>query len=152
MTGLDPASRYQVKQILKQLAKDGITILFSSHILSDVQDIASRIGILGRGKIMNVGTPTELQERFRIGDEVEIVLATDSKPIEHLERVVSLETVTQQTPERMIIRLSGNANVDESLSQILRELITQGCHLRNFNLLKPSLEEIYLKYVGGAST
>ncbi len=151
LTGLDPASRYQVKQVLKDLAKAGTTILFSSHILSEVQDIATQIGIIGHGKILKVGTADELQNHFKVGDEVEVIVAPGSKPVEHLEKVVAVESIVQASPERTLLRLAGGINVDEALGRILHEIVAQGCHVRSFNLLKPSLEEIYLKYIGGES-
>lgn len=151
MTGLDPASRFQVKQVLKELAKAGTTILFSSHILSEVQDIATQIGIIGHGKILKVGTASELQDHFKVGDEVEVAVAPGSKPLQHLEKVAAVESIVQTAPERTLLRLTGGINVDEALSRILHEIVAQGCHVRSFNLLKPSLEEIYLKYVGGES-
>ncbi|MCJ7469745.1 ABC transporter ATP-binding protein, partial [Candidatus Bathyarchaeota archaeon] len=54
LAGLDPASRYQLKQTIMKLGKDGTTVFFSSHILSDVQDVATRIGILSRGRIKQI--------------------------------------------------------------------------------------------------
>ncbi|MHA1602137.1 MAG: ABC transporter ATP-binding protein, partial [Promethearchaeota archaeon] len=62
MSGLDPTSRYQVRKIIKNLAKNGKTIFLSSHILSDIQDICTRIGILNNGNILKIGTPQELQD------------------------------------------------------------------------------------------
>ena len=49
LSGLDPNMRFQFKKIIKKLGKSDITILFSSHILSDVQDVADKIGILNKG-------------------------------------------------------------------------------------------------------
>ncbi len=151
MNGLDPASRFEVKQILKDLSEKGVTILFSSHILSEVQDIATQIGIIGRGKIMEVGTPSDLQNHFKVGDEVEVVVAPGSKPVDGLGKVPSIEQITRVSPERSIIRLSAGSNLDKSLIEILQEFIAQGCLIRNFNLVRPSLEEIYLKFVGGVT-
>ena len=54
--GLDPLSRHQLKNIVLELGRKGTTILFSSHILSDVQDVADRIGILSHGHLKQVGT------------------------------------------------------------------------------------------------
>ncbi len=64
LAGLDPASRHQLKQIIGKLGKDKTTIFFSSHILSDVQDVATRIGILSRGQIRQIGTLDELRDDF----------------------------------------------------------------------------------------
>ena len=56
LSGLDPSSRIQFKKIIKELAKKGKTILFSSHILNDVQDIANKIGIINLGQIISAIT------------------------------------------------------------------------------------------------
>ncbi len=151
MNGLDPASRFEVKQILKQLAEQGVTILFSSHILSEVQDIATQIGIIGRGKILKVGTASDLQDHFKVGEEVEVVVAPGSKPVNGLGKIHSIEQITRVSPERSVIRLAAGSNLDKSLTEILQEFISQGCLIRNFNLLRPSLEEIYMKFVGGVA-
>jgi ABC-2 type transport system ATP-binding protein len=72
--GLDPLSRHQFKEIVIELGKKGTTILFSSHILSDVQDIADRIGILSRGCLRQVGTLNELTSRLSPQKVVEVLL------------------------------------------------------------------------------
>jgi len=51
LAGLDPESRIQIESIIQDLRKKGTTIFFSSHILSDVRDIATKIGILHQGQV-----------------------------------------------------------------------------------------------------
>jgi ABC-2 type transport system ATP-binding protein len=65
LAGLDPLSRRQLKDIVLELGKNGSTVVFSSHILSDVQDVANRIGILSRGRLKQVGTLDELKLSYR---------------------------------------------------------------------------------------
>jgi len=65
MSGLDPLGRRLVIDILLQYRAKGTTILFCSHILSDVERICSRIGIMNKGRLVTVTTPGELEE-FRI--------------------------------------------------------------------------------------
>ena len=72
LNGLDPASRHQVRTIIRQLADDKRLVFFSSHILSDVETIAGRIGILDGGRLRDVGTPAELRERHGLGNVVEL--------------------------------------------------------------------------------
>lgn len=63
MTGLDPKARIYLKNILKESKKENKTVFFSSHILSDIDEICDRIGILNNGKICFVGTPEELKKK-----------------------------------------------------------------------------------------
>ncbi len=60
MSGLDPVGRYQVREIILMLKKQGKTVFFNSHILSDVELICDRIGILNKGELIAVGTLNEL--------------------------------------------------------------------------------------------
>ncbi|MFX1345118.1 MAG: ATP-binding cassette domain-containing protein [Promethearchaeota archaeon] len=149
LSGLDPTSRFQFKGLVKELAKKGITILFSSHILNDVQDIANKIGILNEGKIMKIGSPEELQNSFQIGNLIEITVAENSSLCEGLEDFPEVDHVEKTKKNKQLIYLKSNIDIDISISKIMNTLLQQKCRVRNLALLKPSLEEVYLKYVGG---
>lgn len=151
MSGLDPTSRYQMKSIIKELVKKDITIFLSSHILSDVQDIATRIGIINAGKILKIGTPEELECDFQVGNDIEIVVENGTPGIKDLDEILGVELVIVDSTQtnRQIIHLNADANIDECIHQIMTKIQEQQIHVRNFNLLKPSLEQVYLKYVGG---
>ncbi|MFX1497200.1 MAG: ABC transporter ATP-binding protein [Promethearchaeota archaeon] len=149
LTGLDPMSRYQFKNLVKQLGSEGKTILFSSHILSDVQDVANKIGILNQGKIKKIGTPKELQLDFQIGNIIQIGYAMDTNmcnKIDRFEFVEKLEILNQHIQK---VYLKHNFDVDLCIHQILKEIVNNNCKLRNISLVTPSLEEVYLHYVGG---
>jgi len=149
LAGLDPSSRFQFKKVIRKLAKSGITILFSSHILSDVEDIANRIGILHEGKIRKLGTPEDLQSSFKVGNVIEIIVAKDTPVCEDLESLHKVDYVENPKANKQLIHLKSNVDVDLTVSQIMNLLIEQKCRIRSFNLVKPSLEQVYLKYVGG---
>ena len=61
-SGLDPASRYEVKEILKQLNQEGKTLIISSHILSELAEMCTKISIIQNGKIIADNTVTEIME------------------------------------------------------------------------------------------
>ncbi|UCD02199.1 MAG: ABC transporter ATP-binding protein [Promethearchaeota archaeon] len=149
LSGLDPSSRFQFKEIIKKLAKSGITILFSSHILSDVQDIANQIGILNKGKIMKIGSPEELQSSFHIGNIIEIIVAKNTPLCEDLAELSEVEFIKKPDEFKQVIHLKSDINLDLSISKILNRVMECNCKIRHFNLVKPSLEDVYLKYVGG---
>ncbi|NVM34669.1 MAG: ABC transporter ATP-binding protein [Candidatus Lokiarchaeota archaeon] len=149
LSGLDPNMRFQFKKIIKKLGKSDITILFSSHILSDVQDVADKIGILNKGKILTIGSPEELQNSFHIGNILEIIVAENTPLCKNLEDLNNIEYVENVKSNKQLIHLKSDADIDLSISSIFNVLMEQRCKLRTFNLVKPSLEEVYLKYVGG---
>ncbi|MFX1572610.1 MAG: ATP-binding cassette domain-containing protein [Promethearchaeota archaeon] len=149
LTGLDPTSRFQFKNIIKQLSKSGITVLFSSHILSDVQDIADKIGILNLGQIMKIGTPEDLQNSFNIGNILQIEVAENSPLCDGLDELEDVEYIEKIRSNVQLIHLKSNIDIDSIIILILKKLTEQKCRIRNFNLVKPSLEDVYLKYVGG---
>jgi len=65
MSGLDPKARIALKELLLEKKKAGKTAFFSSHILSDIDEICDRIGIIHHGKILYIGTPGEFKERYK---------------------------------------------------------------------------------------
>ena len=151
MSGLDPASRHQVKSIIKRLSERGATVFFSSHILSDVQDIATLIGILNKGQLMRVGTPDELQSHFQVGNDIEIVVAEGSVMCSDFEDIPGVDYLESTSSKRQVMHLTSDADIDTVIAEVVGKLLSEGCQLRQLNLLKPSLEEVYLRYVGGES-
>src|SRR5688572_5770699 len=75
LEGLDPPTRNLLKEVLRERQRAGTTVLFSSHILSDVEDIADRIGILHRGKIATSGSLRDLLAAFGLPTEIEVDLS-----------------------------------------------------------------------------
>jgi ABC-2 type transport system ATP-binding protein len=149
MSGLDPTSRYHVKSIIKNLSERGVTIFFSSHILSDVQDIATLIGILNKGALMQVGTPQEIQNNFQVGNNIEVVVADSSPLCKNLDGIEGIEYVEHVSGKKQILHLKSGADVDLVIRSSIERMLSEGCQVRNLNLVRPSLEEVYIKYVEG---
>lgn len=149
MSGLDPASRFQFKSILKELAKGGSTIFFSSHILSDVQDISDRMGILVGGRAMHVGTLEEFKASLGVPRDIEVVLSFDPKrPVdpESLSRLSSLE---EQPPNRLIAHVRPEADMDEATDALIKGLVRAGYKMRSVTPVNPDLEHLYMRYIRG---
>ena len=149
MSGLDPTSRFQMREIIKELVNTGITIFLSSHILSDVQDFSSHIGILNKGQLLKSGSPAELQRDFQVENNLEIEFAEGSSLSIDLEELSCVNSVKQLSDNKQLIFIKNEANIDDCIKIILDNLLKQNCRIRNFNILKPSLEEVYLKYIRG---
>ena len=145
--GLDPLSRHQFNVIVLILGQKGTTVLFSSHILSDVQDLADRIGIINRGKIKQVGTLNELKSRLSSKKTVEVLLSYVSDKWQELGAIKNVTTVEQPSPGRVLVKLETNADEDQVVNDIVQSIVKLGIRVRGITLLEPSLDEIYLNYV-----
>ncbi|MFX1409387.1 MAG: ATP-binding cassette domain-containing protein, partial [Promethearchaeota archaeon] len=140
LSGLDPSIRYQVKNLIKYLAKSGKTILFSSHILSDVQDIANIIGILHKGKILKLGSPDDLQSDFQLGNILRIEVAKNSPLCQELVRIPDVVKVENKASNVQLVYLNSDINLDSTINQILKLVLETNCNIRSFSVVKPSLE------------
>jgi len=149
LAGLDPESRYQIKSTLKDISKNGTTIFFSSHILSDVQDIAGRIGIINRGKILKTGTLAELKAQFDVTNDILIVLSNEARRIGDLGKIEGVESVGFTESNRLHLRVNIKADSDKVIHQAVLKVIEQGGQIRSISPSSQSLDEVYMKYVHG---
>ncbi|KYK26651.1 hypothetical protein AYK20_03310 [Thermoplasmatales archaeon SG8-52-1] len=150
--GLDPTSRYQIKKIIKDLSKKGTTIFFSSHILSDVQDVATKIGVLNWGHLLQVGTLDELIAKFPMKNEIEIVLSKDSGKWIELKSLKQIERIEEKAPHKILVYLKSSTDADEIVHQIIKKLLSLKCQIRSIRPLSPNLDDVYLQYVKGGGS
>ena len=148
--GLDPLSRFQFKEIVLKLGKKGTTILFSSHILSDVQDVADRIGIISHGKIKQIGTLNELKSRLSSHKTIQVLLSYASDKWQEFGAIKNVTGVEQPSPGRVLVHLEAGADEDQVVNDIVQSIVKVGIRVRGIALLEPSLDEIYLNYVSEA--
>jgi len=145
--GLDPTSRNQIKKIIRDLSKNGTTIFFSSHILSDVQDVATKIGVLNWGHLIQLGTLDELIAQFPMKNEIEIVLSKDSGKWIELQSLKQIEKIEEKAPHKILVYLKSGTDVDEIVHQIIQKLLSLKCQIRSIRPLSPNLDDVYLQYV-----
>ncbi len=82
MTGLDPKSSYNLKQLMKEHAAKGYSVFFSSHVLEVVEKVCDRIGVIDDGRLIASGTPSELRGREDGSLEEFFLKLTDDAPAE----------------------------------------------------------------------
>lgn len=71
MTGLDPKSSYDLKEMMREHAKAGNTVFFSTHILEVAEKLCDRVGIINKGKLLFVGTFEEMKQQFKENTSLE---------------------------------------------------------------------------------
>jgi ABC-2 type transport system ATP-binding protein len=135
MSGLDPLGRREVRDIILELKKEGRTVLFSTHILSDAEMLCDRVGVIVGGKLRGVGTPGEMVGMQSQGMEVLFELNGTGKAFPLLSRAAN-------TGERYRVKLS-----EEELYSALDELKGAGARILSVTQLKPTLEEFFMNLV-----
>jgi len=150
LNGLDPLSRQKFKEIVKNLSNDGKTILFSSHILSDVEDVADVIGILNHGKLLQSGSLIQLKQGLSASRAVEVLLSTPSNRWQELGKINGIQTIKQTDPDKIILTLQSEADSDDTINRITKAIVDLGISIRGISLLSPSIDEIYINYIQGS--
>ncbi len=114
MTGLDPVGRKELKEIILSLKEHGKTIIFSSHILSDVEMICDRVAILIKGKIVEEGDIESLTAKHSTGYEIEI-------PKKYLKWVEQQNLHFKHQTNSLLLEFSTREEADKFLKELLRE-------------------------------
>ncbi len=138
MSGLDPSGRKEVRDLILGLRDQGKTVFFSTHIISDVEMICDRVGILARGKMLALGRIEDLVNEHE-ARSVEVVC--DGVVGDELPDVKRLATRILQRGDRCLIILSGQ----DHLEQVLAVLRQAKGKLVSVIPHKGSLEEIFLE-------
>jgi ABC-2 type transport system ATP-binding protein len=147
LSGLDPASRYEVKSIIKKLSKEGATVFFSSHILSDVQDIADRIAILKKGQILKIGNSDELKSELFTSNVLEIKCFVDFDNHSELNTISGVSGIEQISSKKFLIQIQDGYEIDNAYFQILKYFIQNNICVQSFKQVEPNLDEVYLEYI-----
>lgn len=147
LSGLDPASRYEVKSIIKELSNQGTTVFFSSHVLSDVQDIADRIAILKKGHILKIGSIDELKAELFTSNVLEIKCFADFSNHSELNTIKGVNGIEQLSSKKFLIHIQDEYEIDNLYFQILKYLVQNNIRVQSFKQIEPNLDEVYLEYI-----
>jgi len=135
MSGLDPLGRREVRDIILELKKEGRTVLFSTHILSDAEMLCDRVGVIVGGRLRGVGAPGEMVGIQAHGMEILFELDGAGKTFALLGKAT-------KTGERYRVQLP-----EAELYCALDQLKAAGARILSVAQLKPTLEEFFMNLV-----
>jgi ABC-2 type transport system ATP-binding protein len=143
LEGLDPPSRNLLKEVLRERQRAGTTVLFSSHILSDVEDIADRVGILNKGKLETSGSLRELMTAFGLPLVIDVEFAQVPSQVPYL----GLGEASQHKHDRWKITLPDGADVDAAVHTIIERTLASQGRIRAIGLAEPDLDDLFARYI-----
>lgn len=155
-SGLDPRARVEIRELLVELAKMGKTIFFSSHILADVSEICSHIGIIEGGKMVAQGSMEQMRAQLMPHREI-LVTVRDNEAAEKvkslvnaLQGVVNVE-VLEPKAGRSRVRIDFTGD-DDGVAAINQQISSGGVAIMGFTEETKDLEAMFMRVTKGLVT
>jgi len=148
VSGLDPLARIDYCETIKRLQKEGMTIFISSHILSDLEDFCTSIGIMERGRLVESGQLQSLYQKdvqqFSIAVIESSVRTGEYAPVEFYlqEHPLIKDYVRADESGRFLLQFTGN---ESDAADLLSVLVQEGIRVREFHRVQETLTDIFLK-------
>jgi ABC-2 type transport system ATP-binding protein len=145
-SGMDPRARVEMKEILKNLKGMGKTIIISSHILPELAELCTSIGIIDKGRIVISGSVEEIMQqvyskkvvKLKVRDKIDDALMI-LKEYPFIDKLVTGADTIQ----------AGFEGDDEDMSRVLSALVTRGIPVVSFAQLDGNLEDVFMKVTKG---
>ena len=139
--GLDPQGTREVRSLVRELASDGTTVLVSSHLLAEIEQVATHVGIMSGGRLLRQGT---LAEVLSGGAAVLTVTSPDLERVERVLRGLGLaDPVVDASHEQVTARLG-----DCSPEAVAQAVVASGARLRGLAVERPDLEDLFVQLTG----
>lgn len=147
-SGLDPRARVEMKELLKNLHSMGKTIVISSHILSELSEMCTSIGIMNRGQLIMAGRIEDIMQQVAGGRRIHIHAASGLDTAVRLLMEQAGVVVESVRENEIIITNNGT---DEQTSALIGQLIQNQVVLTGFYREEGSLESLFMQLTGGGA-
>ena len=136
--GLDPSAALKVRELIKEMKQDkGTTVFLCTHYLAEAEFLCDRIGIISKGRIAAIGSPSDLESEMR--EQIFLEIMTDE---EGLNKMKSAEIEFKASGDAVKIPLPDPLDVEGILSELLARKIT----IKDVRLSKASIEEVFVHF------
>ncbi|MCM3694321.1 ABC transporter ATP-binding protein [Neobacillus niacini] len=146
--GIDPQSRNHILETVKRLNNEGMTIIYTSHYMEEVEYLCERIGIIDHGELIACGTLRELRES--IGDRSRIIISLDNEGSHHLEISSLLEGLAVEKDILIKDKLLTVFHKEPQaiLSELIQLVTKDGTKITSVEIVEPNLESVFLHLTG----
>jgi ABC-2 type transport system ATP-binding protein len=146
--GIDPQSRNHILNTVKSLNQNGMTIIYTSHYMEEVEYLCERIGIIDHGELIACGTLRELRET--IGDRSRIIISLDKERSNHLEIIGLLEGLAVEKDILIKDKLLTVFHKEPQaiLSELIQLVTKDGTKITSVEIVEPNLESVFLHLTG----
>lgn len=143
--GLDPIIAQKTRQIIKRYNEEHNTsILFTSHIMHEVEELCDRVAFISKGKILTVGSPAKLRGLIK-KQRVDIKFFKQVKSVEKFFKKLNVDIVYLKK-NRIIFEMD---DASKKIQKIMEPLIKKGFKIRDIHIRKPNLGDVFVKIAKG---
>ena len=139
--GLDPQGTREVRTLVRTLAQDGTTVLVSSHLLAEIEQVASHVAIMSAGRLLRQGTLAEVLSGGAA------VLRVTSPDLDRVERVLRGLGLTEPSVDPAAQQVSARLG-DCPPEAVAAALVQAGARLRGLAVDRPDLEDLFVELTG----
>ncbi|MGM0509952.1 MAG: ATP-binding cassette domain-containing protein [Thermoplasmatota archaeon] len=143
-SGLDPEIRRWVKDKIMELRESGKTVLLSSHVLSEVQELCDKVGVISEGKMLAQDPMEILGERLDLDHRVIFELSDRKRALEEVKKLDNVERPRIEEGKLVVYCSGGNK------MEVIKYLLEKGFEVTNFSVKEPDLEEVFVKLMEGS--
>jgi ABC-2 type transport system ATP-binding protein len=143
--GIDPQSRNHILDSVKKMRERGMTIIYTTHYMEEVEEISTRIIVMDKGEIIASGTKEKLKEN--VVNFKKIIIEVDDTSKVNLEKFYDVEGIKEATIKEKKIEIISLTGV-ENLDKIISILINDSIKINNLTTEVPSLETVFLNLTG----
>lgn len=146
-SGLDPRARFEMKEVMKNLGTMGKTIIISSHILPELGEMCTSIGVMEKGNLIINGKVEDITRKSRHSNPLDIqILENKDLAIQILRQTPLVEKISIRD-DSVIITFDGD---EAEMGQLLTTLVMNGVKVANFHREPGNLETLFMEITGGA--
>jgi ABC-2 type transport system ATP-binding protein len=146
-SGLDVRSARLIRQIVRDLNRNGLTVFLTTHNMNEAGEMCSRVAIIEKGRVAAIDTPEELRSTMNTRQYVEVRFA-GAEPDQG--KLQALPGVLQIDSDNSIYRLY-TTTPGQVAAEIVRLAEKLGLEITDINTCKPTLEDVFLHFTGGSS-
>ncbi len=148
--GLDPNSARKIREIITMLKKENKTVLLTTHNMFEADLLCDRIAIINKGKIIAIGTPTELKSLIEKDRIIEIqTYNIPNRLIEKIQRIKGVKKVGILEEDNNLIKIIKVIMENENIFQsVLKSLISEKIKIVSIRSVEPSLEDVFIYLTG----
>jgi ABC-2 type transport system ATP-binding protein len=145
-SGLDPRARVELRELLRELRAMGKTILISSHILPELEELCTSVAIVDRGQVLAQGRVADIERRLRFGAVIRVRLLAEGDDLEAARArfAADADVATATLQEDGTIEL-GFRGDDAASARLLAESVAAGLPIISFARAASDLEELFLQ-------
>jgi ABC-2 type transport system ATP-binding protein len=149
--GLDPQNKHALWEIIQSLKKEGRTIVLTTHIMEEAEELCSRVAIMDHGKIIALGSPNQLVKKVKMENTITVIPdRTSSSLIEKIKGIDAVKNVyiaPDETEKRDILKVITDSP-DDILPELVSTIVNEGTKVMSVQLSRVTLEDVFITLTG----